>query len=50
MPAENHLDDYVPTEDDYDRARTVGAGNEPELPAGVVRKLDEDDTDEFPVS
>jgi hypothetical protein len=30
--------DYVPTEADYERARTVGAGNEPELPAGVVRK------------
>lgn len=27
---------YVPTEADYERARTVGAGNEPELPPGKV--------------
>lgn len=29
---------YEPTDDDYEKARTVGAGNEPELPPGVVRK------------
>lgn len=26
-----------PTEEDYERARTVGIGNEPELPPGVIR-------------
>lgn len=34
-------DDHMvvePTDEDYDRARTEGAGNEPELPAGVVRR------------
>jgi len=29
--------DYVPTEADYEKARTEGIGNEPELPPGVVR-------------
>ena len=29
---------YVPTEADYERARNEGIADEPELPAGVVRK------------
>jgi hypothetical protein len=28
---------HVPTEEDYERARTTGAGREPELPPGVVK-------------
>jgi hypothetical protein len=27
-----------PTDEDYEKARTVGIGDEPELPPGVVRK------------
>lgn len=36
--AEDQHGGYVPTEEDYERARTEGAGNEPELPPGVVRR------------